>query len=167
MPHEVEAQEQHAHGPSDEGFSRIPGISPDTLSLVGLEQAIARLLAVHRSLRKGSPAHEADDGAGTAAAAAASGFCFGRYQVFPQARLVLRDGQPVEIGNRAFDILVALLRSPGTIVSKDEIVKSVWPTTHVVEGNLRFQMSELRKALSDDRDVIKTIPGRGYILLVK
>jgi DNA-binding winged helix-turn-helix (wHTH) protein len=89
-------------------------------------------------------------------------FCFGRFEVWPGARLLLRDGKPVELGSRAFDILVALLRSRGELVTKSQLMSQVWPSTVVDEGNLRFQMTTLRKALGDDRDAIKTIPGRGY-----
>jgi DNA-binding winged helix-turn-helix (wHTH) protein len=56
------------------------------------------------------------------------------------------------------------LLSRGKIVSKDEIVRHVWPTTCVEESNLRFQMASLRKVLGAYRDSIKTIPGRGYLL---
>jgi DNA-binding response OmpR family regulator len=83
----------------------------------------------------------------------------------PGARLLLRDGHPVEIGGRAFDLLLRLLRSRGTLVTKEEIVSYVWPCTVVDESNLRFQMASLRKALGGDRDVIKTIPGRGYLFI--
>jgi DNA-binding winged helix-turn-helix (wHTH) protein len=92
----------------------------------------------------------------------AASFCFGRFEVWPGARLLLRDGEPVELGSRAFDILVALLKSRGELVTKAELMSQVWPSTVVDEGNLRFQMTTLRKALGPDRDAIKTIPGRGY-----
>jgi DNA-binding winged helix-turn-helix (wHTH) protein len=57
-----------------------------------------------------------------------------------------------------------LLLSLGEVVSKDDIVRHVWPTTCVDESNLRFQMASLRKVLGIYRDAIKTIPGRGYLL---
>jgi DNA-binding winged helix-turn-helix (wHTH) protein len=50
------------------------------------------------------------------------------------------------------------------VVEKEAIVSFVWPNTIVEESNLRFQMAALRKALGRDRDIIKTIPGRGYFL---
>jgi DNA-binding response OmpR family regulator len=78
-------------------------------------------------------------------------------------RLLLCDGQPVSIGGRAFDLLLILLMSRGVLVTKHEIVSRVWPQTVVDEGNLRFQIASLRKVLGPDRDVIKTIPGRGYL----
>ena len=89
---------------------------------------------------------------------------FGRFHVAPGSRSLLRDGRPIAIGGRAFDLLVLLLRSRGALVSKAEIVNHVWPSTLVDESNLRFQMMSLRKALGEDRGLIKTIPGRGYLL---
>lgn len=90
---------------------------------------------------------------------------FRRYVLLPGARSLLRDGSPVTIGARAFDLLLVLLRARGNIVGKREIVKYVWPSTLVDEGNLRFQMATLRKILGDDRDLIKTVTGRGYLLV--
>jgi DNA-binding winged helix-turn-helix (wHTH) protein len=89
---------------------------------------------------------------------------FRSFRVYPYARQVLRDGAPLEIGSRAFDLLLTLLRSRGRIVSKDDIFRAVWPSTTVDECNLRFQMTVLRRVLGDDRELIKTIPGRGYLL---
>jgi DNA-binding winged helix-turn-helix (wHTH) protein len=77
---------------------------------------------------------------------------------------LLHEEQPVECGSRAFDLLHVLLLSRGKVVSKDDIVRHVWPTTCVEESNLRFQMASLRKVLGTYRDLIKTIPGRGYLL---
>lgn len=89
---------------------------------------------------------------------------FGRFHVHPGARALLRDGKPVEVGSRAFDLLVRLLRSRGQIVSKTEIIAHVWPSIFVEESNLRFQVAQLRKALGDHGAFIKTVPGRGYLL---
>jgi DNA-binding winged helix-turn-helix (wHTH) protein len=77
---------------------------------------------------------------------------------------LLCESRPVPLGSRAFDLLEVLLRHRGAVVSKEQIVRSVWPSTTVEESNLRFQMAALRKALGSDRDLIKTIPGRGYVL---
>ena len=90
---------------------------------------------------------------------------FGHFVVLPAARTLLLKGAPVDIGGRAFDLLMVLLRSRGEVVGKEEIVRHVWPTTIVDEGNLRFQMAVLRKALGADRDRIKTVTGRGYLFV--
>jgi DNA-binding winged helix-turn-helix (wHTH) protein len=94
---------------------------------------------------------------------AADEFRFGSFRLLPEARTLLRDGRPVECGSRAFDLLHVLLLSRGKVVAKEAIVRHVWPTTVVEESNLRFQMASLRKVLGEDRVLIKTIPGRGYL----
>ena len=88
---------------------------------------------------------------------------FGEFLLVARSRVLLRNGRPVCLGSRAFDLLHALLKAAGTLVAKEELVKQVWPSTFVDESNLRFQMACLRKALGDCRHVIKTVPGRGYI----
>jgi len=90
---------------------------------------------------------------------------FRRYRVYPSARRIILGDREIEVGGRAFDLLVALLRARGEVVSQFEIVRQVWPSTTVDSCNLRFQMGALRKALGPDRDVIKTIRGRGYLIV--
>ncbi|MDG2527900.1 winged helix-turn-helix domain-containing protein [Caulobacter endophyticus] len=109
------------------------------------------------------------EGAGTIGVVTAFGsepLCFRDFSLLPAARILLRDGQAVEIGSRAFDLLHVLLRSRGKVVERAEIMRRVWPTTTVEESNLRVQVSALRKALGDDRELLKTVPGRGYLLAV-
>ena len=90
---------------------------------------------------------------------------FGEFLAIPASRSLLHRGVPVELGGRAFDLLIVLLRSRGTLVTRNEIVHYVWPSTIVDESNLRFQMACLRKALGAARDYIKTVPGRGYLFI--
>jgi DNA-binding response OmpR family regulator len=93
-----------------------------------------------------------------------SNLTFREYMLRPEDRLLLRNGCAIELGGRAFDLLCVLIRSRGCVVSKTEIFDHVWPTTTVDESNLRFQVAQLRRALGSDRDVIKTVKGRGYIM---
>jgi DNA-binding winged helix-turn-helix (wHTH) protein len=88
-------------------------------------------------------------------------FC--RFCVLPQARQLLVDGQPVELGSRAFDQLMVLIGAPGTLITKKEIMSRVWSDRVVEESNLKVQMSALRRILNADQDVIKTVHGRGYV----
>lgn len=90
---------------------------------------------------------------------------FRHFVALPSARTLLLRGMPVELGGRAFDLLLVLLRARGTIVGKDQLMREVWPDIFVDHGNLRFQMATLRKALGEDRDLIKTVTGRGYLLI--
>src|SRR5580704_5835011 len=87
---------------------------------------------------------------------------FGRFRVLLRQRQLLADGVPVELGTRAFDLLLALLEADGLLVSKEDLVRRVWPDVVVSEENLKVQVSALRKALGADRDVIRTEFGRGY-----
>jgi predicted ATPase/DNA-binding winged helix-turn-helix (wHTH) protein len=87
---------------------------------------------------------------------------FGRFRILPHRRELLADNQPVELGARAFDVLVALIEARGTVVSKHVLIERVWPDRVVEENNLPFQISTLRKAFAGDRDLIRTVSGRGY-----
>jgi predicted ATPase/DNA-binding winged helix-turn-helix (wHTH) protein len=94
--------------------------------------------------------------------AGARALLFGRFRLVLHSRELLVDGAPVSIGNRAIDVLIALIDACGELVTKDELLSRVWPNTTVEENNLQFQISTLRKALGVDRDFIKTVCGRGY-----
>jgi DNA-binding winged helix-turn-helix (wHTH) protein len=98
----------------------------------------------------------------TSAVTTDAGLEFGRFHVLLRRRQLLADGVPVELGTRAFDLLLALLEADGLLVSKEELLSRVWPGIVVSEENLKVQVSALRKALGADRDVIHTEFGRGY-----
>src|SRR5437867_5082580 len=87
---------------------------------------------------------------------------FGRFRVVRHRRELLVDGRPVELGGRAFDTLVALIDAHGTVLGKDDLISRVWPDRVVEENNLQAQISSLRKAFGPDRDLIRTVAGRGY-----
>jgi DNA-binding response OmpR family regulator len=89
---------------------------------------------------------------------------FGPFELTPKARRLTRGGVPIEVGSRAFDLLVRLLQSRGEVVTKAEIMAHVWPCLFIEESNLRFQVAQLRRSLGDHGTLIKTIPGRGYLL---
>ncbi len=87
---------------------------------------------------------------------------FGRAEVRPMRRELTVEGAPVRIGDRAFDLLLALIERRGELVTKDELLARVWPGLVVEDINLSVQVSALRKALGAERDSLKTISGRGY-----
>jgi len=87
---------------------------------------------------------------------------FGRFSVLPRRREVLAEGQPLELGGRAFDVLMALIEASGAVVDKNTLMNRVWPDRIVEENSLQAQISALRKAFAADRDLIRTIAGRGY-----
>ncbi len=96
---------------------------------------------------------------------AATSIRFGAFCLWPVRRLLLQDNQPVRIGSRALDMLIALLERPGDLVTKDELMARVWPNTFVEPANLTVHIAALRRALGDGRDgnrFLINIPGRGY-----
>ena len=95
-------------------------------------------------------------------APARSTLAFGRFVLQTHERRLLADGQAVELGSRAFDVLLMLAESEGALVTKDAILTRVWPDVAVEENNIQVQVSALRRVFGPDRDWIVTIPGRGY-----
>lgn len=89
-------------------------------------------------------------------------FSFGTTLVVPHRRELLHKGVKVDIGDRAFDLLLALVEARGSVLSKDQIMARVWPGRIVEENTLEGQISILRRALGDDRTAVRTIAGRGY-----
>jgi predicted ATPase/DNA-binding winged helix-turn-helix (wHTH) protein len=90
---------------------------------------------------------------------------FGPFRLVPAQRLLLEDDNAVRVGSRALDILTALVERPGELVGKHELMASVWRGTFVEEGNLKFQVGALRRALGDGRGgrrYIATSAGQGY-----
>ncbi|ASG24873.1 ATP-binding protein [Nitrospirillum viridazoti] len=90
---------------------------------------------------------------------------FGPFRLTVGERLLTRDGAPVEIGGRTFDLLVALVEQPGRVLAKRDLLKRVWPDVVVEDGSLRFHMAGLRKLLGDGENgarYIATQVGVGY-----
>jgi len=91
---------------------------------------------------------------------------FGPFQVDPQKQTLLRDGQPIGLTPKAFQVLLVLVRRSNQIVSKDELMKAVWPDTFVEETNLTRNIFSVRRALgeTEGRRYIITAQGAGYRL---
>jgi len=94
---------------------------------------------------------------------------FGRFRLLPTQRLLLAGDSPVSLGSRALDLLLVLVERPGALLSKQELMVKVWPGIFVDEGNLKVQISMLRRALGDGEAgnrYIATIAGRGYCFVM-
>ena len=92
-------------------------------------------------------------------------YVFGPFRLVPGDCLLLRDGQPVALTPRAFDLLRLLVESAGHLKSREELIDALWPTTVVEDNSLPWNMSAVRKALGDSSDApryIETVPRRGY-----
>ena len=87
---------------------------------------------------------------------------FGRFRLLIRQRELRLDEAPVALGSRAFDVLLVLIEAGGELVSKEELLARAWPGIVVEESNIQVQISALRKALGEDRNLILTVPLRGY-----
>ena len=90
---------------------------------------------------------------------------FGPFRLDASERQLLRNGEVVPLTPKVFDVLLALVQNCGHILSKEEVMKRVWPNTTVEEGNLARNISTLRSVLGErprERQYIETIPWRGY-----
>jgi DNA-binding winged helix-turn-helix (wHTH) protein len=90
---------------------------------------------------------------------------FGPFCLDPDKELLLRQNETVPIAPKAFHILLVLIRHNKQVVTKDDLMKTIWPDTFVEEANLSRNIFLLRKALGEtpqDHQYILTVPGRGY-----
>lgn len=92
-------------------------------------------------------------------------FTFDGYHLDASRRLLLKDGVPVALHAKAFDVLLALVGRHGEVITKEELLEIAWPGQFVEEGNLTVQISTLRKLFAETKNehrFIVTVPGRGY-----
>src|SRR5437667_308762 len=87
---------------------------------------------------------------------------FGRFRVVRHRRELLVDGRAAGLGGLRYATRIALIDARGAIVDKDRLMRRVWPDRVVEENNLQAQISALRKVFGADRDLIRTVAGRGY-----
>src|SRR4029079_3539404 len=92
-------------------------------------------------------------------------FEFGPYRLDTSERVLLREGQPVPLTLKAFDVLLMLVENNGHIVEKDELMNRVWAGRFVEAGNTKVTWAMVRKALEDNQNghrYVETVPRRGY-----
>ena len=92
----------------------------------------------------------------------------GPWLVEPRLNIVSRKGTAVRVEPKVMEVLVCLAAHPGEVLSKEELLKAVWPDTFVTDDALTHCISDLRRVLEDDAReprVIQTIPKRGYRLV--
>jgi DNA-binding winged helix-turn-helix (wHTH) protein len=82
-------------------------------------------------------------------------FSFGPFRLHPKRQLLLKADAPVDIGSRALEVLTVLLERAGELVTKNDLLALVRPSTVVDEGNLRAQIAALRRVLENGRGLGK------------
>lgn len=92
---------------------------------------------------------------------------FNRLEIIPEQVLVTKDGLPIELTQREFDLLYYLAREPGRVFSREELLKQVWEYFYTGDTrNVDVTVRRLRKKIEDDPTHPKTIVtrrGHGYI----
>ena len=76
-------------------------------------------------------------------------YAFGPFRLEVIERRLLRDGEPVNLTPRVFDLLALLVENHGHLMEKDKIIKALWPDSFVEEANLNVNISALRRALGE------------------
>src|SRR5918994_301950 len=88
---------------------------------------------------------------------------FGKFVLDPVERALFSNGEPTHLTDKVFDTLLLFIRRNGQLLSKDEMMRSLWEESFVEEGNLAKNISRLRKILNTDGvELIETLPRRGY-----
>src|SRR5271163_2302133 len=128
--------------------SRLPG---RLLTRFGSRVADIRARTMRMNDRRNSPTNEV--------------LYFGPFSLSVAERLLNRADEPIPLGDRALDVLIALAARAGEVVTHKELISSVWPDVTVEYGNLRVHIAALRKALGDGRDgarYVSNVTNRGY-----
>ncbi len=90
---------------------------------------------------------------------------FGAYRLDVQGRILFKEGDHVALPPKVAELLVALVQAAGRVLTREQLMQSLWPDTVVEEGSLTSHISMLRKALGNGpqgQDFIETLPKRGY-----
>src|SRR5262249_28351924 len=90
-------------------------------------------------------------------------FEFGPFRVEPARRLLLRDGEPVPLPGRTFDVLSAMLERAGRVVTNEELMEIVWHGKAVEPNNLTVAISKARSALGEKRPHFQYIANRARV----
>ncbi len=95
-------------------------------------------------------------------------YSFGDFTLSVEDHSLMRGGENIPLTPKMFDLLLVLVQNPGKVLTKDFLLESVWPNSFVEEGNITFNIRQLRKALDDNHQApqyIETVTRRGYRFL--
>lgn len=93
---------------------------------------------------------------------------FGKFVLDPNERVLFADGNPIQLTDKVFETLLLLVQQNGRLLTKNEMIESIWEGTFVEESNLAKNVSRLRKILNTgDEQLIETLPRRGYRFLAE
>jgi Tol biopolymer transport system component/DNA-binding winged helix-turn-helix (wHTH) protein len=96
-------------------------------------------------------------------------YTFGEFSLNVEDHTLDRNGETIPITPKMFDLLLVFLENPGRVLKKDFLLQTVWPDSFVEEGNITYNIRQLRRVMEDDAQspkYIETIPRRGYRFLL-
>jgi DNA-binding response OmpR family regulator len=123
------------------------GVADHVVAPFALDEAVARVEAL---LEKRQPDH--------------GNLYFAGITVDPTHRVATRGGTPIDLTRRELDVLVALMRNPSRVTSKDELLEQAWPTKRVSQNAVEAVISALRRKLQTSQELIHTVHRAGYTL---
>src|SRR6202041_449943 len=144
---------------NDRHHDDLPSPSSDSPDLRRIHPEITYSQIADIDLHMSSTSSKPVDGSATRV------ISFGPFSLLPDQRQLLEVDKLLNIGSRAFDILLALVERPGELISKEELMARVWPNGDVEPANLTVHVAALRRALGEGREgarYLVNIPGRGY-----
>ena len=100
-----------------------------------------------------------------AQAAEPQAYAFGPFRLLPGERILRRGSQLLHLPPKAFETLLLLVRNPGHLMPKEDLMTALWSDSFVEEGSLTSEISLLRKVLADGGAYIQTVPKQGYRFL--
>lgn len=92
-------------------------------------------------------------------------YVFGILRLIPTERILLKEGVPLALSTKTFDMLLVLIRNPGQLLTKARLLEELWPNTFVGEANLSTHIAKLRRVLggsTTSERYIETVPKHGY-----
>ena len=92
-------------------------------------------------------------------------FEFGEFRLDTHRRILQKNGTPIHLTPRSFDLLCVMVENAGRVLEHDELLDKVWEDTFVEQGNLKKTISALRHALGESPEAsefITTVPRKGY-----
>jgi DNA-binding winged helix-turn-helix (wHTH) protein len=95
-------------------------------------------------------------------------YALGELRLNPSERILLKEGVPLALAAKTFDLLLVLIRNQGHLLTKTRLLEELWPNTFVCEANLSTHIAKLRKVLGDKvkgERFIETVPKHGYRLI--
>ena len=91
-------------------------------------------------------------------------YCFADFTLDPREGILRRLNAEIDLRSKSFEVLIYIVERHGHLVTRDELMRAVWPDIAVTDESVTRCIADIRKALGDeDQRLIRTVPRRGYV----